>query len=111
MLQRSVDYITQHFRLIVFHLGIDVHRDLAVFMAGQILNSFASTFRKDNKAVVAVTCELYPDPNTVSGYFWTNEKGGRLEVTNGTLVNAKVVVEEVRPITKLFVKLKDIWGD
>ncbi len=74
-------------------------------------NNVASTFRKDNKAVVAVTCELYPDPNTVSGYFWSNEKGGRLEVTNGTLVNAKVVVEEVRPITKLFVKLKDIWGD
>lgn len=74
-------------------------------------NNVASTFRKDNKAVVAVTCELYPDPNTVSGYFWSNEKGGRLEVTNGTLVNAKVIVEEIHPITKLFVKLKDIWGD
>lgn len=74
-------------------------------------NNVASTFRKDNKAVVAVTCELYPDSNTVSGYFWSNEKGGKLEVTNGTLVNAKVIVEEVRPITKLFVKLKDIWGD
>ena len=74
-------------------------------------NNVASTFRKDNKAVVAVTCELYPDPNTVSGYFWSNEKGSKLEVTNGTLVNAKVIVEEVHPITKLFVKLKDIWGD
>ncbi len=74
-------------------------------------NNVASVFRKDNKAVVAVTCELYPDPNTVSGYFWSNEKGGKLQVTNGTLVNAKVIVEEVRPITKLFVKLKDIWGD
>ena len=74
-------------------------------------NNVASVFRKDNKAVVAVTCELYPDPNTVSGYFWSNEKGGRLEVTNGTLVNAKVIVEEVRPITKLFAKLKEIWGD
>ncbi len=74
-------------------------------------NNVASTFRKDNKAVVAVTCELYPDPGTVSGYFWSNEKGGRLEVTNGTLVNAKIVVEEVRPITKLFAKLKEIWGD
>ena len=29
--QCSVDYIAQHFRLIVFRLGIDVHRDLAVF--------------------------------------------------------------------------------
>ena len=74
-------------------------------------NNVASVFRKDNKAVVAVTCELYPDPNTVSGYFWSNEKGKKLEVTNGTLVNAKVIVEEVRPITKLFAKLKEIWGD
>lgn len=74
-------------------------------------NNVASTFRKDNKAVVAVTCELVPDPNTISGYFWSNEKGGKLEVTNGTLVNAKVIVEEVHPITKLFAKLKEIWGD
>jgi hypothetical protein len=73
-------------------------------------NNVAATFRKD-KAVVAVTCELYPDAGTVSGYFWSNEKGGRLDVTNGTLVNAKIVVEEVHPITKLFAKLKEIWGD
>jgi len=72
-------------------------------------NNVASTFRKDNKAVVAVTCELLTDPGTVSGYFWSNEKGGKLEVTNGTLVNAKVIVEEVHPITKLFAKLRDIW--
>ena len=74
-------------------------------------NNVASTFRKDNKAVVAVTCELVPDPTTISGYFWSNEKGGKLEVTNGTLVNAKIIVEEVHPITKLFAKLKEIWGD
>ena len=74
-------------------------------------NNVAATFRKDNKAVVAVTCELYPDPSTVSGYYWSTSKGAKIEVKNGTLVNAKIVVEEVRPITKLFSKLKDIWGD
>ena len=74
-------------------------------------NNMAATFQKDNAAVVAVTCELYPDASTASGYYWSNEKGGRLDVTNGSLVNAKVIVEEVRPITKLFSKLKDIWGD
>ena len=73
-------------------------------------NNVASTFRKD-KAVVAVTCELYPDESTVSGYFWSNTKGGKLEVTNGTMVNAKIAIEEVHPITKLFAKLKEIWGD
>ncbi len=74
-------------------------------------NNLASLFSRDVPAVVAVTCELYPDAETASGYYWSNEKGARLEVTNGSLVSAKVVVEEVRPITKLFSKLKEIWGD
>lgn len=74
-------------------------------------NNLAATFQNDGSAVVAVTCELYPDPSTVSGYYWSNDKGAKLEVTNGSLVSAKVVVEEVRPITKLFSKLKEIWGD
>ena len=74
-------------------------------------NNLASVFQKDNGAVVAVTCELFPDESTTSGYYWSNEKGKKLTVTNGSLVNAKVIVEEVRPITKLFSKLKEIWGD
>lgn len=74
-------------------------------------NNLAATFQKDGAAVVAVTCELYPDSSTSSGYYWSNEKGSKLDVTNGSLVSAKVVVEEVRPITKLFSKLKEIWGD
>ncbi len=74
-------------------------------------NNLAATFQKDGDAVVAVTCEIYPDPNTASGYFWSNEKGAKLAVTNGSLVSAKVVIEEVRPITKLFSELKEIWGD
>ena len=74
-------------------------------------NNLAATFQKDGAAVVAVTCELYPDSSTSSGYYWSNEKGSKLDVTNGSLVSAKVVVEEVRPITKLFAKLKEIWGD
>ena len=74
-------------------------------------NNLSAYFQKDGAAVVAVTCELYPDQNTVSGYYWSNEKGAQLDVTNGSLVSAKVVIEEVRPITKLFSKLKEIWGD
>ena len=74
-------------------------------------NNLASTFQRDGGAVVAVTCELYPDPTTASGYYWSNDKGAKLDVTNGSLVSAKVIVEEVRPITKMFSKLKEIWGD
>lgn len=73
-------------------------------------NNLDSIFTRDG-AVVAVACELYPDSNTVSGYYWSNNKGAGVTVTNGSLVTAKIVTEEVRPITKLFSKLGELWGD
>lgn len=73
-------------------------------------NNMTSQFLQ-NGAVVAVTCELYPDPATRSGYYWSNEKGASLEVTNGSLVSAKVITEEIPPISKLFTKIKEIWGN
>lgn len=73
-------------------------------------NNLESTFNTDG-AVVAVACELYPSADTVSGYYWSNTKGTTVDVTNGSLVTAKIVTDEVAPITKLFSKLRDIWGD
>jgi len=73
-------------------------------------NNLESTFNKDG-AVVAVACELYPDTATTSGYYWSNAKGATVSVKNGSLVTAKIITDEVKPITKLFSKLKDIWGD
>lgn len=73
-------------------------------------NNLESTFNKDG-AVVAVACELYPSADTVSGYYWSNTKGATVDVKNGSLVTAKIVTDEVAPITKLFSKLRDIWGD
>lgn len=73
-------------------------------------NNLESTFTKDG-AVVAVACELYPDESTASGYYWSNAKGAGVNVKNGSLVTAKIVTDEVAPITKLFSKLRDIWGD
>ena len=78
----------------------------SVLGSGNLLDS---TFTK-NGAVVAVACELYPD-DTASGYYWSNKKGAKVTVSNGSLVTAKIVTEEVAPITKLFTKLKDLWGD
>lgn len=60
--------------------------------------------------VVAVACEFYPG-NTQSGYYWSNEKGAKVTVTNGSLVTAKIVTEEVAPISKLFSKINELWGD
>lgn len=73
-------------------------------------NNLESAFSKDG-AVVAVACELYPDESTASGYYWSNAKGASVSVKNGSLVTAKIVTDEVAPITKLFSKLRDIWGD
>lgn len=73
-------------------------------------NNLISTFSKDG-AVVAVACELYPDAATASGYYWSNDKGAGVQVENGSLVTAKIVTDEVAPITKLFSKLRDLWGD
>ena len=64
-----------------------------------------------NGAVVSVTCELYPDNATQSGYYWSNPKGAKLDVDNGSLASVKIITDEVAPITKLFAKLKEIWGD
>lgn len=74
-------------------------------------NNLASVFTSESSAVVAVTCELYLDEETVSGYYWSNEKGKNLAVPNGALVTAKIITEEIAPITKLFSKLKEIWGE
>lgn len=59
--------------------------------------------------VVAVTCEFYP-ADTVSGYWWTNDKGADVVVSTGSSITAKIVTEEVAPIEKLFSKIKEIWG-
>lgn len=70
-----------------------------------------SSFFTSSGAVAAVTCELCLSEESVSGYFWSNEKGKELNVTNGSLVSVKVITEEIPPITKLFSKGSDIWGD
>lgn len=83
------------------------------YVTGQSGNRVASGFQ-ENGAVVAVTCELYPDSpenRTASGFWWSNAKGAKVPVENFAEVSAKIITEEVAPITKLFSKLKDLWGD
>lgn len=91
-------------------INIDAYATSEDGMAGVLgfNNNLSLMFTQDG-AVVAVACELYPDQNTASGYYWSNSKGAGVTVTNGSLVTAKIVTEEVPPITKLFSKLTDIW--
>lgn len=77
-------------------------------------NSMASSFTKDG-SVCAVTCEIYPiDSETAqsrNGYYWSNEKGRELEISDRMMCSVKIITENVHPITKLFAKLKDVLGD
>ena len=91
-------------------VNIDAYAASATGM-GSVIGSgnyLDSTFTNGGP-VVAVACELYPG-ETLSGYYWSNEKGAKVTVTNGSLVTAKIVTDEVPPISKLFSKINELWG-
>lgn len=76
-------------------------------------NSMESLFVA-NGSVCAVTCELQKDTERAlhkNDYYWSNEKGFQLEINDRMMCTVRIITEEVRPITKLFSKLKDIWGE
>lgn len=59
-----------------------------------------------NGAPLEVTVDLTSDKNTVSGYAWSSKKGADVNVENGTLCAASVVVEEQSPISMVIPILK-----
>lgn len=90
------------------------------YMVGRIVNidgtvnvgdSHAKTVLGAEVNTIAVTCELYLDKDSASGYFWSNAAGAaRGQERNDTPVSAKFVVEEMPPIKLLFEKLAELWG-
>lgn len=56
---------------------------------------------------VQVVIGLDKDASTVSGYAWSNKKGRKVELTDGTLVSANVIIAEKAPITKLLPYMKE----
>jgi len=102
---------TSYGNMVARVINIDTYAASAAGMAAVLGsgNNLDATFTA-NGPVVAVACELATDPSTVSGYWWSNEKGAGVTVTNGSLVTAKIVTEEVAPISKLFSKISDLWG-
>lgn len=54
-----------------------------------------------NGPVVAVVCRLKTDAAAKSGYYWSSAAGRSLSVQNGSIVSAKIIVDECAPITKL----------
>lgn len=61
----------------------------------------------NNGPVVSVICKIKTDSSSNSGYYWSSENGKFLTVSNGTLMSAKIVIDECAPITKLFNNLKE----
>lgn len=57
-------------------------------------------------APLEVRVDLVADENTVSGYAWSGKKGATVNVENGTLCSAAVVVAEQRPISMVIPILK-----
>lgn len=70
-----------------------------------------SSFFTSSGAVAAVTCELSLSEESASGYAWSNKKGKELNVTNGSLVSVKIIMQEISPIKMLFSESQAIWGD
>lgn len=60
-----------------------------------------------NGPIVSIVCKIKSDDSTKSGYYWSSKNAKNLTVSNGTVISAKIVVEECAPITKLIGKFKD----
>lgn len=60
-----------------------------------------------NGPIVSIVCKIKTDTETKSGYYWSSNSAKNLTISNGTLITAKIVVDECAPITKLIGKFKD----
>lgn len=57
-----------------------------------------------------VVIRLARDPNTVSGYEWTSDKGGDLSLSSGTISTADITVRSQKPITMVIPLLREWTG-
>jgi len=69
-------------------------------------DSLVDAFLRDGP-VIAVTCRLKEDANTISGYYWSSRKGASVALLEGTMVEAEIVIEEKAPITMVIPYIKE----
>jgi multidrug resistance efflux pump len=76
-----------------------------------VLNN-ASLVRELSKTgpPLAVRVALTPDATSSSGYAWSTQAGGKLEVTSGTLGSGTFIIDKYRPISLLIPMLKQTVG-
>ena len=71
-------------------------------------SSLVEAFLKDGP-VIAVTCQLASDPETASGYHWSSKKGKDIVITEGTMVNTRIVTDEKAPISMIIPLLRETF--
>ncbi len=66
-------------------------------------------FSKNGPPLV-IYADLFPDPNTPSGFKWSSREGPPYKVDMGTVLKAQVVIREQRPISLVIPYLKGFFG-
>ena len=75
---------------------------MTTFNSAEMVNHFTS-----NGAVVRVEVELIKDPETTSGYKWSNPKGESKKLFNGDLMDCVFITNQKRPIDLFVPYVKD----
>jgi len=64
----------------------------------------------DRGGAYMVTVDLFEDPGTPSGFKWTTRRGPDLQLGGGTLLGARFVLREERPINLVIPALRRWLG-
>jgi len=62
-----------------------------------------------NGPSVAVICKLQEDKNAENGFYWSNERGSRLKIHDGTATQLTIVEETTHPIQLGFPQLREYF--
>lgn len=79
----------------------------AAAMQSTLGNEALAQALSQNGAPLEVRVTLVTDNTTVSGFAWSSQKGADLNVENGTLCSASVVVDAQRPVSLVIPLLKE----
>ena len=64
-------------------------------------NSGVTEYISPDTPLTAIALSLKKDETTASGYYWTAEKGKQLDISDGTIMDVKLIIDKSAPISKL----------
>ncbi len=83
-------------------VGVDdyvISKDEVAAIVGN--NSSLTEYISPDMPLTAIALSLKADETTVSGYYWTAEKGKQLDINDGMLMDVRLIIDESAPISKL----------